>query len=344
MTAAINETVRSGSSSWTHLRAIGGANVSTTITDRLANSRGVWPVALKQTRQALAGVAGAGPPLPGCVVLPANTAEVSAVIRISMSVGSRLSHSGAARESWAARRPRPAVSRSTPSDSIRLESTPFRRSCSPAPGCSASISSASQRVGSLGRSISAVALFQHCWRLDCYPCIRHVLDAARQHRGSGDRSRSRAAGGEILRTGPSSRSATGPNVPSSFWAPRAPSKKSSPRSPLAASARRTPDLGQASGFPNFQAGLDGSPLVHPGRRAAGSGPFLRRRRNGAQVRLVLFFIGNVPSGFGLRGNACPCGSQRREVCIRACLEVGGPIFGAEPALDWWRRGSTRADW
>lgn len=65
--------------------ALGEANVSTGISDRLANARGVWPVELKAMRRAItgAGVDGHPPRLPGCVVWPADTGDVRAVLHIA---------------------------------------------------------------------------------------------------------------------------------------------------------------------------------------------------------------------------------------------------------------------
>jgi alkyldihydroxyacetonephosphate synthase len=63
--------------------AVGEANVSTGVADRMANARGVWPVALKRTRLSITQRDHAGPPMPGCVVWPGNTGEVSAILRIA---------------------------------------------------------------------------------------------------------------------------------------------------------------------------------------------------------------------------------------------------------------------
>src|SRR6185295_5617185 len=56
--------------------AVGGEYVSTNLSDRLANSRGVWPVELKAMRRALIRSESDGLPLPGCVVWPSSTEEV----------------------------------------------------------------------------------------------------------------------------------------------------------------------------------------------------------------------------------------------------------------------------
>lgn len=56
---------------------LGPEHVSTSPVDRLANSRGVWPVELKTARQ------GQPPLVPACVAWPASTREVSAVMRIA---------------------------------------------------------------------------------------------------------------------------------------------------------------------------------------------------------------------------------------------------------------------
>jgi len=53
--------------------ALGAEHVSTTVSDRLANSRGVWPIELKQAR--VPGL----PPLPACVVWPGDAQQVGAV-------------------------------------------------------------------------------------------------------------------------------------------------------------------------------------------------------------------------------------------------------------------------
>jgi alkyldihydroxyacetonephosphate synthase len=61
--------------------AVGAEHVSTAISDRLANSRGVWPIELKQAR-------GPGlPPMPAAVVWPGDAAEVSAVLRLVNTAG-----------------------------------------------------------------------------------------------------------------------------------------------------------------------------------------------------------------------------------------------------------------
>ncbi len=57
--------------------ALGAEHVSTAVSDRLANSRGVWPIELKQARQA--GL----PPLPAGVVWPGDVRQVSAVLRLA---------------------------------------------------------------------------------------------------------------------------------------------------------------------------------------------------------------------------------------------------------------------
>jgi alkyldihydroxyacetonephosphate synthase len=62
--------------------ALGAANVSTALSDRLANCRGVWPVELKLMRRALSG-ASVDLALPGCVVWPETSEQVSAVLRIA---------------------------------------------------------------------------------------------------------------------------------------------------------------------------------------------------------------------------------------------------------------------
>jgi alkyldihydroxyacetonephosphate synthase len=63
--------------------AIGAENVSMRLSDRLANSRGVWPVELKSMRRDLCGQQDIAIPLPGCVVTPESTAQVSAVLKIA---------------------------------------------------------------------------------------------------------------------------------------------------------------------------------------------------------------------------------------------------------------------
>ena len=62
---------------------VGEANVSTGIADRMANARGVWPIALKQALQSITQGVHTGPPLPGCVVWPADSGEVSEILRIA---------------------------------------------------------------------------------------------------------------------------------------------------------------------------------------------------------------------------------------------------------------------
>jgi alkyldihydroxyacetonephosphate synthase len=61
--------------------ALGAEHVSTTVSDRLANSRGVWPVELKQARRATL------PLLPACVVWPGDAQQVSAVLRLANEAG-----------------------------------------------------------------------------------------------------------------------------------------------------------------------------------------------------------------------------------------------------------------
>jgi alkyldihydroxyacetonephosphate synthase len=63
--------------------ALGEANVSADLSDRLANGRGVWPVELKVMRRTIAGTSSGNLPLPGCVVWPADAGEVSTVLRIA---------------------------------------------------------------------------------------------------------------------------------------------------------------------------------------------------------------------------------------------------------------------
>jgi alkyldihydroxyacetonephosphate synthase len=62
-------------------RELGDHAVSTLPMDRLANSRGVWPVEIKLARRAILGEGEI--PLPGCVVSPRNTSEASAVLQIA---------------------------------------------------------------------------------------------------------------------------------------------------------------------------------------------------------------------------------------------------------------------
>jgi alkyldihydroxyacetonephosphate synthase len=57
--------------------ALGAEHVSTTLPDRLANSRGVWPVELKQARRSEL------PSLPACVVWPSDAQQVAAVLRLA---------------------------------------------------------------------------------------------------------------------------------------------------------------------------------------------------------------------------------------------------------------------
>ena len=61
--------------------AVGAEHVSTAVSDRLANSRGVWPIELKEARQA--GL----PLLPACVVWPRDVQQVSAVLRLANEAG-----------------------------------------------------------------------------------------------------------------------------------------------------------------------------------------------------------------------------------------------------------------
>jgi alkyldihydroxyacetonephosphate synthase len=63
--------------------ALGEASVSIAVGDRLANARGVWPVELKSMRRAITVSEVAELPMPGCVVWPANTDQVSAVLGIA---------------------------------------------------------------------------------------------------------------------------------------------------------------------------------------------------------------------------------------------------------------------
>jgi alkyldihydroxyacetonephosphate synthase len=63
--------------------SIGAENVSTNLADRLANSRGVWPVELKAIRRALTSDEDVDVALPGCVVSPTTTDQVSAILRIA---------------------------------------------------------------------------------------------------------------------------------------------------------------------------------------------------------------------------------------------------------------------
>jgi alkyldihydroxyacetonephosphate synthase len=63
--------------------ALGEAAVSIAPSDRLANARGVWPVELKAMRRALTEGGQSDLPLPACVVWPADADQVSAVMRIA---------------------------------------------------------------------------------------------------------------------------------------------------------------------------------------------------------------------------------------------------------------------
>jgi alkyldihydroxyacetonephosphate synthase len=63
--------------------AVGSAHISIDVSDRLANARGVWPVELKAARRVLSGDESVAFSLPGCVVRPESTEQVSAVLRIA---------------------------------------------------------------------------------------------------------------------------------------------------------------------------------------------------------------------------------------------------------------------
>jgi alkyldihydroxyacetonephosphate synthase len=63
--------------------ALGERQVSTDLSDRLANARGVWPVELKAARQLLTGDGAGTMALPACVAWPTDAARVAAVLRIA---------------------------------------------------------------------------------------------------------------------------------------------------------------------------------------------------------------------------------------------------------------------
>ncbi len=171
---------------------VGEANVSTGIADRMANARGVWPIALKQARQSITQGDHAGPPLPGCVVWPADTGEVSADPAhraggagagrpIRRRVRDRRWDRGHARLHLPRHQAaRPAAHRSDlpgrPRPGRHLRHRP---GAPPEPG----------RL--LGGSVPAIALLKHRRRVGRDAGVRHIFHGARQHRGPRRWARSR---------------------------------------------------------------------------------------------------------------------------------------------------------
>jgi alkyldihydroxyacetonephosphate synthase len=321
--------------------ALGKANVSTGISDRLANSRGVWPVELKLMRQAITGEGADGPPLrlPGCVVWPADTDEVCAVLRIAGE--------------W------------------RIPIVPFGGGSGivggtvPPPGCISLDTKRLDRlsvdpislVASAGAGIAGVELEQ---RLNEHGCSLGHFPQSLYSSTVGGWVATRASGtfstlygniedrvvglevvlpgGDVLRTRPSPRSATGPNLNEFFlgsegalgvvtevmlWA-----------HPLPARQVRASYL-----FPSFTAGLDGiRTFIQAGARPgvvrlydAGEAAhkFIDLDLTAGACLLVLVYEG-----------APELVTAYEAISHRSCLAADGKAMGDGPADHWWR---TRFD-
>ena len=269
--------------------ALGEANVSTGISDRLANARGVWPVELKTMRRSdHRNEVTAGPPLPGCVVWPADTDEVSAVLRIAQRVAhpgravrrrfrDRRRHRSTARLHLARHQAaRPAARRPDLAGRVRRGRDRRRRA-----------GAAVERARLFAGPLPAIALLQHGRRLGGDAGLRHLLDAARQHRGPRRRSRSRAprrrgaarAAESALRDRPESRR----NLPRL----RGRARRDHRGGALGAPAPREHRSGRATRFPRFTLGWTPSARSsRPARGRASSGSTTPAKRRTSSLRSV----------------------------------------------------------
>jgi alkyldihydroxyacetonephosphate synthase len=319
--------------------AVGEANVSTGVADRMANARGVWPVALKQARMSITKRGHAGPQLPGCVVWPADTGEVSAILRIA--------------QEW------------------RVPVVPFGGGSgivggtTATPGC---ISLDSKRLAQLRIDpISGVAFAQAgIVGIDLEQRLNEAGFSAGQFpqslfsstvggwvatRASGTFSTLHGniedrvvglevvlPGGEVMRVRPSPRSATGPKLAEMFLGSEGTlgviTEVALWVHPVAEHR-----VWASYAFPSFHAGLDAVRVFIQ----AGARPGVVRLYDAGETSHRFSTLGHPPETSLLvlvYEGARALVAANGEVAHRACLAAGGTDLGPEPAQLWWR---TRFD-
>ncbi|MGH2562582.1 MAG: FAD-binding oxidoreductase [Thermomicrobiales bacterium] len=321
------------------VEALGADNVSTDLSDRLANARGVWPVELKTMRRAITGTGSANLPLPGCVVWPTDTEAVSAVLRVAQQWripvvpfggGSGIVGGTAARSG--------CISLDT-KRLARLRVDPVSLVARAQAGIVGA--DLERRLNELGYSLGHFPQSLHSGTVGGWVATRASGTFSTLHGNIEDRVVGLEVvlpGGEVLRTRPSPRSATGPNLAELFigsegglgvvtevalWV-----------HPLA-----THRIWASYAFPSFVAGLDAVRAFVQG----GARPGVVRLYDAGETAHK-FPDAGLPSGANLLvlvyEGAPELVAAHEAVAHRSCLAIGGTAIGSDPAHHWWR---TRFD-
>ena len=319
--------------------ALGPEHVSTDRSDRLANARGVWPVELKAMRRAIDGAGSDGPPLPGCVVWPADTEAVSAVLRVAQQWripvvpfggGSGIVGGTAA--------PSGCISLDTKRlDRLRVDPVSL------VANAQAGIVGVDleRRLNGLGYSLGHFPQSLHSSTVGGWVATRASGTFSTLHGNIEDRVVGLEvvlSGGDVLRTRPSPRSAAGPSLAGLFlgsegvlgviteaalWV-----HPLTPRRP-----------GASFAFPGFAAGLEAvRAFVQTGAR-----PGVVRLYDAGETAHKFPDLG-LPDGASLLvlvyEGAPELVAAHEAIARRACLAGGGTATGVDPADHWWR---TRFD-
>jgi len=320
---------------------LGTANVSTDISDRLANARGVWPVELKSMRRVITGAGADGHPLrlPGCVVWPADTDEVRAVLRIAKAWRISIVPFGGGSGIVGGTVPPPGC---ISLDTKRLD----RLSIDPVSlvvraGAGMTGVELERRLNEHGCSLGHFPQSLHSSTVGGWVATRASGTFSTLHGNIEDRVVGLEVvlpGGEVLRSRPSPRSATGPNLKEFFlgsegalgvvtevtlWVHPLPAHQ------VRASYR----------FPSFIAGLDGIRAFIQ----AGARPGVVRLYDAGETahKFPDFDLADGTCVLVLIYDGAPeLVTACEAIAHRSCLAAGGSAMGNELADHWWR---TRFD-
>jgi alkyldihydroxyacetonephosphate synthase len=314
--------------------ALGATGLSTALSDRLANARGVWPVELKAMRQALAGGA-AEAPLPGCVIWPEDTAQVSAALRIAQEWRVPVVPFGGGSGIVGGTMAIPGCISLDTKRLTRLEVDPISGVACVGAGIFGV--DLERRLNADGFSLGHFPQSLHSSTVGGWVATRASGTFSTLHGNIEDRVVGLEVvvpGGEVLRTRPSPRSATGPDLAELFLGSEGTlgvvTEVALWLHPLAEHRVWT-----SYAFPDFGAGLDAvRETVQSGVR-----PGVVRLYDAGETAHKFPAL-DLPAGTCLLVLVYEGARELVDAQVvlgeRSCLSHGGNALGEEPALEWWR--------